>query len=489
MLVAPYEGDDAFIFVSYSHRNKDDALAIVERLQRDGYRVWYDEGIHPGSEWDEYIARYVANCTLFLALLSDDYLKSSNCKDELNYARNKEKNRVLIYLNDIELPAGMELRLSRLQNIHKTNYEDEDSFYKKIYTSSGIEACYKGTATDNNSAICLYNKRTSAEMHLEYGVYLIGRDDKKCNIFVNDDKVSRVHAILSVGKDSITLRDLNSTNRVVVNGKMIEPDVEFRISDKDIIVIGDTKFILICKLNEDKQVVQGFSDAAEIIEDKKEKLIHNAELEQEMSGTYEEIDKHLNQGNTSCAESLNYAEKVITESRNNKSNDNSGRNKGKAKPKRTNTMKGNIYYFGAKKAKKLFHTIPEVLELPKKTDIVLPDAFRDVVLSGVANVKRIVIPVGVKEIRDGAFRQLRIHETIVIPDSVDVIGKEAFYLEDGAYVTCSVGSKAYGYCKQSNIKNTVDIAIWKQYGKCQHCGGDLSFLFRRCKNCGRSKDY
>ena len=206
ILVAPYEGDDAFIFVSYSHRNRDDALMIVERLQRDGYRVWYDEGIHPGSEWDEYIARYVANCTLFLALLSDEYLKSSNCKDELNYARNKEKNRVLIYLNDIDLPAGMELRLSRLQNIHKTNYVDEDSFYKKLYTSSGIETCRK-KVTDNSPKIYLYNNRTSMKMHLEYGTHLIGRNNKKCNIFVDDNKASLVHAILSVGKDLVTLRD------------------------------------------------------------------------------------------------------------------------------------------------------------------------------------------------------------------------------------------------------------------------------------------
>lgn len=211
----------------------------------------------------------MANCTLFLTLLSDDNLKSSNCKDELNYARNKEKNRVLIYLKDIELPAGMELRLSRLQNIHKTNYVDEDSFYKKLYTSSGIEECHIETVIDNNiPQICLCNKRTGTEMHLEYGTHLIGRNIKKCNIFVDDNKASLVHAILSVGKDVITLRDLNSTNRVVVNGKIIEPNIEFRISDKDSILVGDTELILTYKLTENEQVVQGPSDTVEILEDK-----------------------------------------------------------------------------------------------------------------------------------------------------------------------------------------------------------------------------
>ena len=474
ILVAPYEGDDAFIFVSYSHRNRDDALMIVERLQRDGYRVWYDEGIHPGSEWDEYIARYVANCTLFLALLSDEYLKSSNCKDELNYARNKEKNRVLIYLNDIDLPAGMELRLSRLQNIHKTNYVDEDSFYKKLYTSSGIETCRK-KVTDNSPKIYLYNNRTSMKMHLEYGTHLIGRNNKKCNIFVDDNKASLVHAILSVGKDLVTLRDLYSTNRVFVNGKMIDPNVEIKLSDKDSILIGDTELILTYKTTENEKMIHELSDVEEI---------HNKEPGRDIIGVHEEIGKRLKQENATGVVTIDYAEK-----HNNTPNKNMGRTKEKTKPKKTNNAKENTYFFGAKKAKKLFHTIPEILELPEKTDIVLSDAFRNVVLGDVANVKKVVIPVGVREIQEGAFRQLKIKETIIIPDSVSVIGDEAFYLDDDAYVTCSIGSKAYGYCKQNDIKNIVDIAIWKQYGKCQHCGGDLSFLFRKCKNCGRRKDY
>lgn len=59
-------------------------------------------------------------------------------------------------------------------------------------------------------------------------------------------------------------------------------------------MVGDIGLTLICKLTENEQVVQGLSDAVEILEDKKEKLIHNAELTQEMSGAYEEIGKHLN---------------------------------------------------------------------------------------------------------------------------------------------------------------------------------------------------
>ena len=145
-LIEPYEGEKPFIFISYSHKNKNEVISIMQRLQNDGYRLWYDEGIHPGSEWADYIAQFVSKCSIFLAFISDEYLLSSNCKDELDFARNKEKSRVLIYLKDVELPEGMSLRFNRLQNIHKNDYEDEDDFYQKLYKTSGILECKKDLA-------------------------------------------------------------------------------------------------------------------------------------------------------------------------------------------------------------------------------------------------------------------------------------------------------------------------------------------------------
>ena len=52
----PYEGQEPFIFISYAHKNSDQVMPILEKLDEAGYRVWYDDGIAPGSEWPEYIA-------------------------------------------------------------------------------------------------------------------------------------------------------------------------------------------------------------------------------------------------------------------------------------------------------------------------------------------------------------------------------------------------------------------------------------------------
>lgn len=40
-MITPYHGNKPYIFVSYSHRNMDDAMEIVNQLQSNCYRVWY----------------------------------------------------------------------------------------------------------------------------------------------------------------------------------------------------------------------------------------------------------------------------------------------------------------------------------------------------------------------------------------------------------------------------------------------------------------
>ncbi len=140
-LPTPYDGNKPFIFVSYAHRDKHRALPVIERLCAEGYRVWYDQGIDPGTEWDETIAAHVETCGCFIALMSRAYLDSSNCKDELNYARDCEKERLIVYLEDVTLPSGMAMRINRLQAIFKYTYSDEAAFYDKLFSTPSLDIC------------------------------------------------------------------------------------------------------------------------------------------------------------------------------------------------------------------------------------------------------------------------------------------------------------------------------------------------------------
>ena len=138
---APYRGKDKYIFISYSHKDTDRVYPIIARLNAEGYRVWYDSGIDPGTEWDENIAHHIEECGYFIAFISEHYLASNNCKDELNYVRDLEKERLIVYLESVSLPSGLAMRINRLQSIHKSAYKNEEDFYEKLFTAQGIEVC------------------------------------------------------------------------------------------------------------------------------------------------------------------------------------------------------------------------------------------------------------------------------------------------------------------------------------------------------------
>ena len=100
-----YKGDQPYIFISYAHKDSDVVLPIISRLQQDGYRVWYDEGIAPGSNWDVYISEHLDQCSNVLGFLSKSYVKSQNCRDELALTRLKGKPMNLVYIDDVQLSS------------------------------------------------------------------------------------------------------------------------------------------------------------------------------------------------------------------------------------------------------------------------------------------------------------------------------------------------------------------------------------------------
>ena len=113
-----YMGDQPYIFVSYSHKDCERVWPIILKLQAEGFRIWYDDGISPGTEWDANIATHIRKCAFFAAFISRNYLESENCKDELSFVRELGKNRVLIYLEEVVLPDELQMRLGRLQAIY-----------------------------------------------------------------------------------------------------------------------------------------------------------------------------------------------------------------------------------------------------------------------------------------------------------------------------------------------------------------------------------
>ncbi|KDO24248.1 hypothetical protein SPRG_09884 [Saprolegnia parasitica CBS 223.65] len=79
------------VMISYTHSHAEFALKLRKSLEASNITAWLDtmdpSGIGGGSVWREEIAKGIANATLLVAILTDDYTKSEWCLKELACAK------------------------------------------------------------------------------------------------------------------------------------------------------------------------------------------------------------------------------------------------------------------------------------------------------------------------------------------------------------------------------------------------------------------
>jgi alpha-tubulin suppressor-like RCC1 family protein len=130
---AAYKGNAPYIFVSYAHKNSAAIYTHLIKLNDQGFRVWYDEGVDPGTEWPEEIAKAIDKCACFLVFITPEAVKSENVRKEINFALLKKKNIICIHIKETVLPAGLELQLSSLQAILEFRIQQKDTYFEKLF--------------------------------------------------------------------------------------------------------------------------------------------------------------------------------------------------------------------------------------------------------------------------------------------------------------------------------------------------------------------
>ena len=115
--LAAYRGRDAYVFVSYAHADAQLVYPEIASLAQHGYRVWYDEGIDPGSTWPKRLAEAIDGCACFLVFITPRAVASRHCRDEIHFALERGKLFVAIHLEDTALPNELALQMNRHQAI------------------------------------------------------------------------------------------------------------------------------------------------------------------------------------------------------------------------------------------------------------------------------------------------------------------------------------------------------------------------------------
>ncbi len=141
-----YKGNEPYMFISYAHKDSGEVYPILSQFYRQGYKVWYDEGIEPGIEWPEEIANALNTCRLFVVFITPNSVASENVRNEINFALAKKIPFIAIYLRPTTLTPGLQLQIGSKQAILKYQL-DEDTYTRKY--SYSFDSVLKTTGKVN----------------------------------------------------------------------------------------------------------------------------------------------------------------------------------------------------------------------------------------------------------------------------------------------------------------------------------------------------
>ncbi len=142
----PYEGSEPYVFVSYNHDDAKRVLQLVEFMQQNGIRVWFDEINHRGENWRDIIKERIEHCHVFIAFLSKQYCRSEFCFRELDEADKAGKKLFAYFLDGFsgsrlkKYPA-LSVKLSEPQNITSVHPLSKRSKAEQLLTDPRVKAC------------------------------------------------------------------------------------------------------------------------------------------------------------------------------------------------------------------------------------------------------------------------------------------------------------------------------------------------------------
>lgn len=125
-----YKGTDPYVFVSYSHKDKEVVFEVINDLMLCACNIWYDTGIHSGEDRSGEIAEHLFNAECVLFMVTENSVNSEYVKDELTFAKTKNKKIYPVYLEQVTLPLSLELLLGRAQAISLSDDDIAESRFK-----------------------------------------------------------------------------------------------------------------------------------------------------------------------------------------------------------------------------------------------------------------------------------------------------------------------------------------------------------------------
>src|SRR5262249_29971690 len=118
-----YTGNEPFFFVSYGHADRELVYPEMRWLQKAGFSLWYDEGIHVGSVWRKAIADALTAAVGMVFVATKSSVESDHCLKELNFVLDEGKPVFVVQLDDTKLPGLLRLSLADRQMLNRAEFD------------------------------------------------------------------------------------------------------------------------------------------------------------------------------------------------------------------------------------------------------------------------------------------------------------------------------------------------------------------------------
>ncbi len=172
MLASPFLADEEkpYIFISYSHKDRDLILPIIKSLYESGWKIWYDEGLTIGDRYDETLEEHVKNCSAFLLFVTEHSLDSLYVKEnEIPWAIDFGKPIIKCMLDegtDYEIHEGSVIATVSSMNIESAletvSGLDKGERREAKGISVAVNPANRSGAGGDGYAYCLYSARSSS---------------------------------------------------------------------------------------------------------------------------------------------------------------------------------------------------------------------------------------------------------------------------------------------------------------------------------------
>jgi len=178
-----YKGNEKYIFVSYSHLDSENVYRDISILQSKGIRIWYDEGLPAGEEWDKIVYPKIISeqCACVIFFVSPHFFRSKSIAKEIEIVFNLKgselsaKKNFSVHMGGVSILEMMQKAFVDFPNevLHEnisiitSSFNEKKTFVKRgnnlthLYYDEIINNDFCNSALDNKIA----NKRSKKGRH------------------------------------------------------------------------------------------------------------------------------------------------------------------------------------------------------------------------------------------------------------------------------------------------------------------------------------